>query len=401
MVAAARKLGIEDLDLRGRRLLLRSDLNVPLRNGAVSDDTRIRAALPAIRAAQRAGAAVVLASHAGRPGGGIAAGFSLRPVADRLRELLGSPVRLHEEPVGYDRAPRIPPARPGETLLLENLRFHPGETSNDPDFAAALAAFGDEYANDAFGVVHRAHASVEACARRFPRAAAGPLLKAELKALGGLFRRPARPFVAVLGGAKVSDKLPVIRSLLEHADRVLIGGAMAYTFLLARGVPVGDSLVEPDRVDEAAALLRDHGERLSLPTDHLAAPSPDATGADPPSDRIAANRIGLDIGPRTGAAFGEALREARTVVWNGPMGLFENPAFAGGTLAVARAVAAATDRGARTVVGGGDSAAAVRLAGVGSRMGHLSTGGGASLAFLAGQPLPGVEALPDIEPETP
>ncbi len=396
MVAPRRKLQLDALDLRGRRLLLRTDLNAPIAKGAITDDTRIRAAIPAIHAAHRAGASVVVASHGGRPGGRVVPAMSLRPVAARLGERLGAPVRFREEPVGYGAVPGVPTLRPGETLLLENLRFHAGETANDPQFAARLAAFGDEYANDAFGAVHRAHASVDACARLFPRAAAGPLLEKELAALGAVFRDPPRPFVAVLGGAKVSDKLPVIRSLLSHADEVLIGGAMAYTFLVARDLPVGRSLVEPGQVGEAAALLRQDGHRIVLPTDHRVAAGPDAPAGEAiPVEQTPDDRMGLDIGPRSASAFAAAVRAAGTVVWNGPMGLFENPAFRAGTLSVAEAAAAATARGARTVVGGGDSAAAVRLAGVADRIGHLSTGGGASLAFLAGKRLPGVEALPD------
>lgn len=390
--AAVPKLRLADLDLDGRQLLLRADLNVPLEGGAMGDDTRVRAALPAIRTACRKGAAVILAAHLGRPKGVSDAAFSLRPVAARLGELLGAPVRFGAEGAGAP-AQRLPA---GETLLLENLRFHAGETGNSPSFAASLAAWGDEYANDAFGTAHRAHASVEACARRFPRAAAGPLMEAELKSLGLALSNPPRPFVAVLGGAKVSDKLPVIRSLLDHADRILIGGAMAYTFFAARGQPTGRSLVEPETVGDARELLRAHSDRLLLPTDHLTAElAPGGPIEELPAARIADGRMGLDIGAGSRAAFAAAIREANTVFWNGPMGLFENPRFAGGTEAVARAIAEATDRGATTIVGGGDSLAAVRRAGVEARISHLSTGGGASLAFLAGQPLPGVEALAD------
>ena len=359
----------------------------------MSDDTRIRAALPAIRTAHGKGAAVVLASHLGRPRGVPDPALSLRPVAIRLQELLGRPVGFRSGAVGASAATRL---EAGDTMLLENLRFDPGETRNTAAFAEALASYGDEYANDAFGTAHRAHASVEACARRFPRAAAGPLMEAELNALGLALSNPPRPFVAVLGGAKVSDKLPVIRSLLDHADLLLIGGAMAYTFFAAQGAPTGGSLVEPGRIADARELLRAHPGRLLLPTDQLVAKAPDAGPLEVlPSAAITDGRMGLDIGPCSRAAFAAAIREARTVVWNGPMGVFENPHFAEGTGAVARAVAEATDRGATTIVGGGDSLAAVRRAGVGSRITHLSTGGGASLAFLAGTPLPGVEALAD------
>ena len=391
----AGKLTLADLDLRGSRLLLRADLNVPLANGRVADDSRLRAALPAIRFARRQGAAVVLTSHLGRPRGAFEAALSLRPVAERLQELLGSPVRFEPEAVGRADGP-VPALAPGETLLLENLRFHPGETRNSPEFAAALAAYGDEYVNDAFGAAHRAHASVDACARRFPRAAAGPLLEAELEALGLALGNPPRPFVAILGGAKVSDKLPVILSLLRRADRVLIGGAMSYTFAAARGLPTGRSLVERDRVVEAGKLLEEHADRLVLPTDHCTAPAPDAGPVRSlPIGEIPADWMGLDIGPAARAAFAAQIKEAATIVWNGPMGLFEDPRFAEGTTAVAHAVAEATGRGATSIVGGGDSLAAVRRSGLSGRISHLSTGGGASLAFLAEKPLPGVEALAD------
>ena len=393
--AASRKLQLSDLDLRRRQLLLRADLNVPLADGEVADDSRVRAALPAIRAARGRGAAVVVASHLGRPRGTPDPALSLRPVAARLQELLGEPVGFRPAPVGRETGPP-PRLEPGEVLLLENLRFHPGETANDPEFARALAVCGDEYVNDAFGAAHRAHASVEACARRFPRAAAGPLIQAELAALGLALGSPPRPFIAILGGAKVSDKLPVIRSLLRRADRVLIGGAMAYTFAAARGFSTGRSLVEPDRIGEAAALLEEHADRLVLPGDHSTAPSPDGVPVrERPIREIEDDWMGLDIGPASRSAFAAAIAGAATIVWNGPMGLFENPRFAAGTTAVALAVADATRRGATSIVGGGDSLAAVRRAGVASEISHLSTGGGASLAFLAGQPLPGLEALTD------
>ncbi len=395
MPGNARKLTLADLHLRGRRLLLRADLNAPLANGRVADDSRLRAALPAIRTARAMGAAVVVTSHLGRPGGEPDPALSLRPVAERLGQLLGDAVGFEATPVG-DPGGGPPALRPGEVTVLENLRFHPGETRNSPEFAAALAACGDEYVNDAFGAAHRAHASVDACARRFPRAAAGPLLEAELEALGLALGNPPRPFVAILGGAKVSDKLPVILSLLGHADRVLIGGAMTYTFTAAQGLPTGRSLVERDRVAEAAKLLEDHPDRLALPTDHSTAPAPDAGPVRVlPIGEITDGWMGLDIGPASRAAFAAHLREAATIVWNGPMGLFEDPRFAEGTTAVAHAVAEATGRGATSIVGGGDSLAAVRRTGLSSRISHLSTGGGASLAFLAEQPLPGVEALAD------
>ena len=389
------KKRLSDLDLEGRRLLLRVDLNTPLERGAVGDDSRIRATLPGIRAAHHAGAAVVLASHLGRPRGRPDAALSLRPATRRLEELLGRPVDFSPAPFdsGSEKAAGL---SPGQTLLLENLRYHPGEEDNCANFAAELAAFGDEYANDAFGAAHRDHASVDACARLFPQAAAGPLMEAELRTLGRALTAPARPFVAILGGAKITDKLPVIRSLVRRADAVLIGGAMAYTFFAARGLPTGESLLDPGRIGEAADLLREHPDRLILPSDHLTAPaSRSGPVRERPAHRIAEGWQGLDIGPASRAAFAARIGTAATVVWNGPMGLFEDPRFAGGTAAVAQAVAAATRRGATTIVGGGDSLAAIRQAGLENAVSHLSTGGGASLALLAGNKLPGVEALAD------
>lgn len=414
-------LRLSDLDLGGKRLLLRCDLNVPLESGRVADDFRIRAALPGIRAALDAGAAVVAATHLGRPKGRFDAALSVRPVAERLAELLPAPVRFRPEPVRPGARPGARPAgrrpgepAPGEVLALENLRFHPGEEANDPDFAAALAAFGDEYANDAFGAAHRRHASVDACARRFPRAAGGPLLEREVSELGSVLGSPRRPFVAVLGGAKISDKAAVVESLLARADRVLLGGAMAYTFLAARGVPTGRSLVEPDRIADAARLLARCADRLELPLDHRAAPADEsAAGGEPappvfPEAGLPAGWRGLDIGPETAERYAAEIGRAATVLWNGPLGLAEDPRFAGGTNRIAAAVAEAADRGAATIVGGGDSLAAARRAGFADRIGHLSTGGGAALAFLAGEPLPGLAALaargrraPPRQPETP
>ena len=390
-----RRQRLADLDLAGKRLLLRADLNAPLENGLVADDFRLRAALPGIRSAHAAGAGVVVATHLGRPPGRPDPALSVRPVAERLGDLLDAPVRFRSRPVGTDETEgRRTNVAPGEVLVLENLRFHPGETANDPRFAAALAAFGDEYANDAFGAAHRRHASVDAGARLFPRAAAGPLLERELRWLGRALTAPRRPFVAVLGGAKISDKLGVVASLLARADRVLVGGAMAYTFFAARGLPTGRSLVEPDRRADADRLLRRHPDRLVLPEDQRAAAADDSEPPPVfPADGLPEDRAGLDIGPATAERYAAAIAGAATVLWNGPLGLAEDPRFALGTNAVAAAVADAADRGAATIVGGGDSLLAVRRAGVAGRIGHLSTGGGASLAFLAGEPLPGVEAL--------
>jgi phosphoglycerate kinase len=389
-----RKLTIEQLDLRGKRVFIRADLNAPLVQSQVSDDTRLRAVLPTIQWALKAGAAVVLASHLGRPKGKPSPEFSLRPVALRLEALLGQPVELAPDCVGPETEARAQALRPGEVLLLENLRFHPEEEANDDGFARQLAALADCYVDDAFATAHRAHASIAAITKHLQPAAAGVLMQRELAALGRILGAPARPLVAILGGAKVSDKLALVGHLLERVDALLIGGGMAFTFLLALGHAVGRSLVEPDRVETARAALeaaRRRGARIVLPVDALVAP-----GADSPTGRavgireIPADHMGLDIGPRTVEGFAAALRGARTIIWNGPMGVFEKPPFAGGTLAVARAVA---ESGAFSVIGGGDTIAAVAQAGVTDRIGYISTAGGAFLEFLEGRALPGVEAL--------
>jgi phosphoglycerate kinase len=391
------KLSITDLDLKGRRVFIRVDFNVPLERGTITDDTRIRAALPTIEHALEHGATVILASHLGRPKGKPTPEFSLKPVAERLSALLKRPVTFGEDSVGPS-AERAVAEASGGVALLENLRFHAEEEKNDPAFAKALASLADVYVNDAFGAAHRAHASVEAITRHVKQAAAGLLMEKEISYLGRALQSPDHPFVAILGGAKVSDKLEVIENLLSRVDRLLIGGAMAYTFLKSRGVAVGDSLVEDDKLTAARDISQQAAARsvvLALPTDHLVAEKVDASAAGELltiGDTAIGNRVGLDIGPATVEQYTSLIRDAKTVVWNGPMGVFEIPQFAKGTTGVARAVAAVNGT---TIVGGGDSIAAITQAGVADRITHISTGGGASLEFLGGQKLPGVEALTD------
>jgi phosphoglycerate kinase len=391
------KLSITDLDLKGRRVFIRVDFNVPLERGTITDDTRIRAALPTIEYALKHGATVILASHFGRPKGKPTPEFSLKPVAERLSELLKRPVAFGEDSVGPS-AERAAAEASGGVALLENLRFHAEEEKNDPAFAKALASLADVYVNDAFGAAHRAHASVEALTRHVKQAAAGLLMEKEISYLGRALQSPDHPFVAILGGAKVSDKLEVIENLLSRVDRLLIGGAMAYTFLKSRGVAVGNSLVEDDKLTAARDISKqaaDRGVVLALPTDHIVAEKVDASAAGELltiGDSAIGNRVGLDIGPATVEHYTSLIKDAKTVVWNGPMGVFEIPQFAKGTTGVARAVAAVNGT---TIVGGGDSIAAVTQAGIADRITHISTGGGASLEFLGGQKLPGVEALTD------
>ena len=397
------KASLRDLDpalLSGRPVLVRADLNVPMEDGRISDETRIRESLPTLRLLTDAVARPVLLSHFGRPKGRDAS-QSLRPVAARLGELLGGTVRFHDGLVGPDAQAAVASLGDGEVLVLENTRFEPGETKNDPALGRQLAELADVFVNDAFGAAHRAHASTAGVAEgvraKGGRAVAGLLMEKELTMLGRVVGDPERPFVAILGGAKVSGKADVIQALLGRVDRLLVGGAMANTFFKALGLEVGASLVEDDRVELAREIMRGAGDRLVLPVDCVVADRIEEDAmtrivprdAVPPADRIA------DIGTTSRALFADALRGARTVVWNGPMGVFELPPFREGTVAVAGAVADATDRGAFTVVGGGDSAAAAETAGVADRLSHVSTGGGASLEFLAGEQLPGVLALSD------
>jgi len=378
--------------VRGRRVFVRADLNVPIQGGVVGDDSRIRASLPTLRRLLEAGARVVLASHLGRPKGKPRPELSLRPVAGRLSELLGRPVAFAPDCVGPAAEEAASRLRDGELLLLENLRFHPEEEKNDPAFAEALAALADVYVNDAFGTAHRAHASTAGMVSHVGRAAAGDLLRDELRHLSVILD-PKRPLLCVLGGAKVSDKLAVLEALAGRADVIAIGGAMAYTFLRAQGQPTGDSLVEAERLEDARRVLevaRRAGRRLLLPSDHVVAREL-AEGAETRVvQRIPDGWKGVDIGPETAAAYGAEAAQAATIFWNGPMGVFEIPAFARGTEALARAVA---DSSAVSVVGGGDSLAAINRLGLGPRIGHLSTGGGASLEYVQGLVLPGVAAL--------
>jgi phosphoglycerate kinase len=387
---------VTDLDLSGRKVFVRVDFNVPIKNGAITDDTRIRASLPTIALALEQGATIILASHLGRPKGKPSPEYSLKPVAARLSELLKRPVEFATDCIGEPARNAIKRAGPGGVVLLENLRFHPEEEKNDSGFAKELAELADVYVNDAFGSAHRAHASTEGIVHHVKEAAAGLLMAKEVEYLGRVLHNPDRPFVAILGGAKVSDKLEVVDNLIPRVDALLIGGAMAYTFLKARGVPVGRSLVEEELLDSARDIERRANERslrLELPVDHVVAPKLEA-GA--PAETLAVgdaaigDRMGLDIGPKTAQIYREVITGARTVVWNGPMGVFEIDAFASGTIEVARAVAAAKGT---TVIGGGDSIAAVAKVGVTDRITHISTGGGASLEFLGGRELPGVKAL--------
>ncbi|MDH3492475.1 MAG: phosphoglycerate kinase [Acidobacteriota bacterium] len=397
------KLSISDLNLEGKRLFVRVDFNVPLSGGKVADDTRIRGALPTIRLAVEKGAKVVLASHLGRPGGVAEERFSLKQVVKRLSELSGKEIGFASSCVGDEADSKKLGLKAGEVLLLENLRFEEGEKANDAGFAKALADGIDIYVNDAFGTAHRAHASTVGITAFVDKCAAGLLMEKELRVLGKILTDPERPFIAILGGAKVSDKIPIIKSLIrQKVNRLLIGGAMAYTFFKADGYTVGKSLVEDNMIPTAQEIKKmaaEAGVELLLPTDHQVVDSYDPLNSRRviPIDFTNAGLVGLDIGPETSALFDKALTGAKTIIWNGPMGMFEEKPFDEGTNSLAKSVAKATADGAFSVVGGGDSVAAVNQAGLTEEVSHISTGGGAALEFLAGNELPGISALNDAD----
>jgi phosphoglycerate kinase len=397
------KLTVRDLDAAGKRVFVRVDFNVPLEDGRVTDDSRIRAALPTIRYLQGQGAKVILASHLGRPDGKVSDSLRLRPVAQRLGQLLGRTVPVTGDALGVGTEDAVRRLRNGEILLLENLRFHVEEERNDPGFAQALASYADAYVNDAFGTAHRAHASTVGVARLLP-AYAGFLMEKELANLGKLLENPERPFAAIIGGAKVSDKIKVLKNLLSKVDVLVIGGGMANTFLLAQGKPVGKSLAEPDRVEDARAILAAADEadvQVVLPVDVVV--SKEVTRGTEyktiPADKVPASWHIVDLGKQSLANIEEALSDVRTVFWNGPLGVFEIPSFAHGTKAIARFLAQRAEAGAAVVIGGGDSVAAIQQQGLADKMTHISTGGGASLEFLEGRELPGVTVLTDRTPE--
>ena len=390
------KKSVADAPLKGKKVLLRCDFNVPLKNGVIGDDTRIRAALETIRFILKEGGSVIACSHLGRPKGQVVPEMSLKPVAERLSELLGLPVAMAPDCVGAETEAMAKALQPGGVLLLENLRFHKEEEKNDPGFAKALASLADVYVSDAFGTVHRAHASTAGVADYLP-AYCGFLIERELKALGGAVENPVRPLVAVLGGAKVADKLAVIDHLLDKADTLLIGGGMSYTFAKAKGGKIGNSLLDEEKLEYVQKMMdkaKAKGVKLLLPVDTLVAT---AVSSDAETKYVTAGQIpdgweGVDIGPETRKLFAAEIEKAGTVIWNGPMGVFEEPKFAGGTMAVAEAMAACKGI---TVIGGGDSVSAVQKAGLADKMSHISTGGGASLEFLEGKELPGIACLPD------
>jgi phosphoglycerate kinase len=388
------KLSISDLDLKGRRVFMRVDFNVPMKDGKITDATRIEASLPSIKHVLEHGGRLILASHLGRPKGKADAKYSLQPVSRTLSELLSRPVLFADDCVGPKVQQMADALHDGEVMLLENLRFHPEEESNEPGFSRQLASLCDIYINDAFGTAHRAHASTAGIAAYVPQSAAGFLMQKEIESLTHALTKAEKPYVSIVGGAKVSDKIELIDNFLNLADTILIGGAMAYTFLRAKGISTGKSLVEVDKIDLAADLIKKAGEnkvRLELPVDHVLAAGLDSTESRVAMvDQTPADQMGLDIGPETVRRYADTISKAKTIVWNGPMGVFENPKFNQGTFAIAKAVA---DSDAFSIVGGGDSAAAVIQAGFESQITHISTGGGAALEFLSGRKLPGVDVL--------
>lgn len=396
------KLFIDDLDVAGKKVIVRVDFNVPLKDGVVENDKRLVESLPTIKHLVAKGAKVILMSHLGRPDGTVVEGLRMAPVAKRLGELLGKAVTATRDCVGPEVQAAVAAMAAGDVLVLENLRFHAAEEANEPGFARQLAALADVYVNDAFGTAHRAHASTAGITQHLAQCASGYLMKKELDFLGGALSEPVRPFVAIIGGAKISGKIDVIEALLPKVDKLLIGGGMAYTFFRAQGLEIGQSLVEADKIDLARTLLEKGGDKLVLPVDCRVSPSFDfkarTVGAitEVAKDAIPADQQSLDIGPQSEALFAGIVRGAKTVVWNGPMGVFEIDATAKGTFAIAQALAEATQKsGAITVIGGGDSASAIKKAGLSKQVSHVSTGGGASLEFLEGKSLPGVVALTD------
>ena len=394
------KLTIRDLDLKGKKVVMRVDFNVPLDNGVITDDNRIVQALPSIKYVTENGGLCILLSHLGRPKGEPKPEFSLQPVAEYLKKLVDTKVHFGSDCIGDEAKKAIDAAKPGEIVLLENVRFHAGETKNDQTFSRQLAELGDLFINDAFGSSHRAHCSVAGITEFLQPAAAGFLLEKEIKYLEGAVNDPNRPFVAVLGGAKVSDKIGVIENLLGKVDTIIVGGGMTYTFYKAKGLPIGKSLLEEDKVELAGELMKkakDKGIDLKLPIDSIVADDfkNEANHKEVGEDGIPDGWLAVDIGSKTQKLFGDIVRNAKTVLWNGPMGVFEMDNFAKGTFAIARAMADATDKGATTIIGGGDSASAIKKAGLADKVSHVSTGGGASLEYLEGKELPGITSLTD------
>ncbi|TVQ74294.1 MAG: phosphoglycerate kinase [Balneolaceae bacterium] len=394
------KLSLKDLDLKGKTVVMRVDFNVPLKDGVIGDDNRIRQALPSIKHVIEAGAKLVLLSHLGRPKGEPKPEFSLKPVAKHLESLVSCKVWFGEDCIGEKAEEAVSKASEGEIVLLENVRFHPQETKNDPDFSKALAAHGDVFVNDAFGSSHRAHSSVAGITEHLQPAAAGFLLRKEIDYLQESVENPKRPFVAVLGGAKVSDKIGVIENLITKVDTIIIGGGMTYTFFKAMDLPIGNSLLEEDKVELAATLLekaKANNVEIMLPVDSVVGKEfkEDTESKVVAQDGIEDGWIAMDIGPKSAQLFGDEIMDAKTVIWNGPMGVFEMDAFAKGTFAVAGAMSTATQNGAITIIGGGDSASAIKKAGLEDKVSHVSTGGGASLEYLEGKELPGITSLTD------